>query len=64
MFPPSIRVDNLRPYALAVKYLNSDAALLRDPVIVAANETCVELAKDVRVWCLCTVRRVRGNPIE
>jgi hypothetical protein len=42
-------VDNIRPYAMAVKYLNTDASLAWDPVVVAANETCVELAQDVRV---------------
>jgi hypothetical protein len=49
LFPPSVRVDNIRPYAMAVKYLNTDASLAWDPVVVAANETCVELAQDVRV---------------
>ncbi len=60
LFPPSVRVDNLRPYSLAVKYLDTDASLKWDPVVVAANETCVELAQDVRVRvCVVCVVCVR-----
>ena len=55
LFPPSVRVDNIRPYAMAVKYLNTDASLAWDPVVVAANETCVELAQDVRVRAVSIV---------
>ena len=48
-FDNTVRVDNLRPYSVAIKYLTGPKVRLEDPVVVAANETCVEMAKDFKV---------------
>jgi ribose-phosphate pyrophosphokinase len=45
-FPPQVPVENLRAASIAVDHL---ARLkLRDPVVVAPNESCIQLAHDLR----------------
>lgn len=46
-FSSRVPVDNLRSTVIAVNHFAMKA--LSDPVVVAANETCIEMAQDFRV---------------
>jgi len=45
-FPPQVPVENLRAASIAVDHISR--LKLRDPVVVAPNESCIQLAHDLR----------------